>query len=174
MEYEEITVSTIEAQRPGILAERPRRQIVHIDEMPYEPPLTQQRPDLPSLFARFMEETIQSLMPRLLIDSHYVCRSAEPETKAVFDTLAATWKTEAAACSTVIEMVTRPSYQRIIGMGKIAIPYILSALSREPDHWFWALKAISGEDPVALADRGDLRKMTKAWLIWGARSGYVF
>ena len=39
-----------------------------------------------------------------------------------------------------------------------------SELRREPDHWFWALIAITGEDPVAPKDRGKLQEMTDAWL----------
>ena len=39
----------------------------------------------------------------------------------------------------------------------------------EPDHWFPALKSISGEDPVPPEDRGKVRRMTKAWLAWGEK-----
>jgi hypothetical protein len=63
-------------------------------------------------------------------------------------------------------MAMHPSYQRIIGLGPAALPLIFNELAREPDHWFWALKAITGEDPVPPSARGKLRKMTELWLQW--------
>jgi hypothetical protein len=65
-----------------------------------------------------------------------------------------------------------PAYQQIIGLGPKAVPLIVRSLRNEPDHWFWALKAITGEDPVAVDDRGDLRRMTESWLAWAAARGY--
>jgi hypothetical protein len=49
---------------------------------------------------------------------------------------------------------------------------ILAELEARPDHWFWALNAITGSDPVPQADRGIMEKMAKAWLAWGAEHGY--
>jgi len=67
----------------------------------------------------------------------------------------------------------RPEYQQIIGMGRDAVPLILEELQKEPDHWFWALAATTGEDPVPPEHKGKLSEMTKAWLEWGERHGYV-
>jgi hypothetical protein len=80
--------------------------------------------------------------------------------------------------STAWDNVTRPGYQRIIGMGEKAIPLILEEIrnelkSGEPDDWFVALWAISGENPVPEESRGNLKQMAKAWLEWGARRGYI-
>ena len=47
-----------------------------------------------------------------------------------------------------------PAYQAIIALGSPVIPLLLQDLQREPAHWFEALKAITGEDPVAPADWG--------------------
>jgi hypothetical protein len=66
-----------------------------------------------------------------------------------------------------------PAYQRIIGMGPKALPLILRALAKQNDNWYWALKAISGEDPVSPEDRGKTRVMREAWLRWGRAKGYV-
>ena len=94
--------------------------------------------------------------------------------QARFSRLEAAWRQETQFCSTLLEIVTNPNYQQIIGMGRCAVPYILAELAREPGHWFWALKAITTEDPVADTDRGNLERMTQTWLIWGARNGYEF
>ena len=39
-------------------------------------------------------------------------------------------------------------------------------MRREPDHWFWALQAITGENPVPATGRGNLERMTEARLEW--------
>lgn len=66
-----------------------------------------------------------------------------------------------------------PAYQRIIGLGPAVIPLILADLARQPDHWFWALKALTGEDPVSPGDRGKMAAMSEAWLRWGRANGYI-
>lgn len=66
-----------------------------------------------------------------------------------------------------------PEYQRIIGMGKSAVPLILDDLATNgPDHWFWALQAITGENPVCESQIGNMEAMTKAWIEWGIHQGY--
>jgi hypothetical protein len=89
-----------------------------------------------------------------------------------FRDLVRQWKGATALTSSITEMATHPAYQQIIGMGKEAIPLILEELQREPDHWFWALKAITGEDPVSPADRGKLQRMAQAWLCWAKSQRY--
>jgi hypothetical protein len=96
--------------------------------------------------------------------------SATLETK--FRALAARWKAERGPTSSLTELAMHPAYQQIIGMGPAAIPLLLRELEREPDHWFWALKAISGDDPVAPTSRGKVPEMTRAWLDWGRAQGH--
>jgi hypothetical protein len=67
-----------------------------------------------------------------------------------------------------------PSYQRIIGLGPAVLPFLLRELEREPDHWFWALKAITGADPVPPSSRGKVREMARFWIEWGRQQGYQF
>jgi hypothetical protein len=55
---------------------------------------------------------------------------------------------------------------------QLAVPFLLERLRQKPDHWFWALKSITGADPVDDDDRGDLRAMSRAWLDWGFQHGY--
>jgi hypothetical protein len=88
-----------------------------------------------------------------------------------FRELVAQWKQATAFSSSFTEIATHPAYQQIIGMGKEALPLILDELRREPDQWFWALKAITGEDPVIPSDRGNLERMSAAWLNWAQRRG---
>ncbi len=79
-------------------------------------------------------------------------RAAEVEQR--FQELARQWKDETLVLSSITAMATHPAYQQIIGMGKDAVPLILAELKQQPAHWFWALRAITGEDPVPPQDRG--------------------
>ena len=88
-----------------------------------------------------------------------------------FHSLARTWRNDVAFTSSVAEMSMHPAYQRIIGMGLAVVPLLLCELETEPDHWFWALKAITGEDPVKPEDQGRLQRMADAWLKWGKEQG---
>ncbi len=95
----------------------------------------------------------------------------------LFSMLVLRWRQERGATSSISQMAICPSYQRIIGMGEKAIPLLLEQLGQEqddPDHWFWALQALTGEDPVNAGERGDMRKMAQAWLKWGSKSGYAW
>jgi len=90
-----------------------------------------------------------------------------------FRRLAQAWKKETWFHSSITQKSIHPAYQQIIGMGSPAVPLILRELSRKPDHWFWALAAITGEDPVPDSSAGRLEEMTEAWLSWGREHGYV-
>ena len=83
------------------------------------------------------------------------------------------WRAETVFSSSLTEMAAHPAYQRIIGMGRLALPMIFRDLATEPDHWFWALKAITGCDPVPPSHRGNLEMMAADWLAWGKSRGYV-
>src|SRR5438309_2262985 len=61
---------------------------------------------------------------------------------------AATWRERSMFMSSDTQMAMLPEYQQIIGMGPSVLPFLFRELQREPNHWFWALAAITGEDPV--------------------------
>ena len=89
-----------------------------------------------------------------------------------FYNLKSKWEDETAMLSSTTAISMHPAYQQIIGMGPVAIPLILSEMKNNPGHWFWALKSITGEDPVLPEQRGRIKEMTEAWLSWGMEQGY--
>jgi len=84
-----------------------------------------------------------------------------------FTTLRDQWKADRKNVPSVGEHARHPAYLEIIGLGTPVVPYILADLEAEPDWWFPALRAITGEDPVQPEDRGKLHAMAAAWLRWG-------
>ena len=77
------------------------------------------------------------------------------------------WKQACAFLSSTSAMVAHPAYQAIIELGQPVVPLLLRELEKEPVHWFEALKAITGDDPVSPTDWGNIPAMTSAWLVWG-------
>ena len=60
-----------------------------------------------------------------------------------------------------------------MGLNCLAVPIILRELQRRPDHWFRALSAITGENPIQEGHAGNLKQMTQDWLDWGRAHGYI-
>jgi hypothetical protein len=98
---------------------------------------------------------------------------SEAEIHERFRRLAAEWKKESRYLSNTAQMAMLPPYQRIIGMGLLAVPLILQELQREPDQWFWALESITDENPVPAEAAGKVRLMAQAWIEWGKLHGLI-
>ena len=97
----------------------------------------------------------------------------KPSVSERFAALAEDWRRETGVLSSTSQIVMHPSYQQIIGLGQAALPFILAELEHRPDHWFWALRAIAGVDPVPREDKGNLRKMAAAWIAWARDSDLI-
>ena len=96
----------------------------------------------------------------------------EPEQiRTLFEQHTNQWLSDTFFSSSMSAMAVHPSYQRIIGMGRQVIPLILADLRKEPKPWFWALTAITGENPAASEDT--MSGAAKAWLDWGKEQGFV-
>jgi hypothetical protein len=90
-----------------------------------------------------------------------------------FAELAEKWYLDTLHSSGYLDKVLHPAYQQIIGMGKDVIRNILHELQDEPSEWFWALRALTGEDPTTDEMAGNREKLTEAWLNWGKENGYI-
>lgn len=89
-----------------------------------------------------------------------------------FERLVAEWKTTRNQLNSGTEIFMHPTYQQIIGMGTEVVPLILREIETNIDDWFWALKAITGKDPVPPVHRGRLKLMASDWLDWAKKQGY--
>src|SRR5438045_3742343 len=89
-----------------------------------------------------------------------------------FQRLAAVWRAETAHFSSITQMFKHPAYQEIIALGQDVVPSILRDLAKQPDHWFAALRAITGAQPVPPEDRGRVDRMAEGWLRWAKEHGY--
>ncbi len=97
---------------------------------------------------------------------------AEETLELRFHRLADNWQAAVAHHSSSSIRNIHPAYQEIIGMGPAVVPLLLADLEKTGRHWFWALKVITGSNPVPAADRGNIATVTQAWLRWGKERGY--
>src|SRR5438034_1865612 len=89
-----------------------------------------------------------------------------------FRRLEATWTAEMGYLSSYTDIVEHPAFQEIIGMGQAVVPLMLRDLQERPRLWVWALPEITGDDPSAQEDAGNIARMSEAWLRWGREKGW--
>lgn len=83
------------------------------------------------------------------------------------------WMKETQYVSSPSEKYLHSSYARIIGFGLPVVKLILLSLQTDPADWFYALRAITGSNPVTDTMAGDLALMSEAWLKWGKKAGLI-
>lgn len=143
--------------------------------LPYEPlsPLEEALERVSDLESRCeaMMAGLRMVKARL---QHLRLTSTDQETTAArFKPLFERWHRDTAHLSADEDIAMHPAYQQIIGLGEKALTLILTELQTKLGHWFWALTAITGENPVPENERGSLRLMREHWLQWGRSKGYL-
>ena len=93
------------------------------------------------------------------------------ELAARFRALADGWKNDTMYSSMVRDTIMHQDYQMIIGMGPAALPLIFEDLATGGGNWwYWALAAITGENPAEGADT--FAGAREVWLGWGEAHGF--
>ena len=122
--------------------------------------------------SRELDVLYKAAIVELFDATHYwVFDPCVADIETEFNNLYSEWKRDTILDSNVSNIATHPAYQRIIGMGAGALPYIFRALRADADHWFWALRSITGVNPVPPEYRGDIARMREFWLDWGKVHG---
>src|SRR5262249_49511472 len=114
------------------------------------------------------------IVPSSMLEVDEWAKEVGPEDlEAVFRRLADEWRSAIAHFSSTTKRVQHPAYQRIIALGPKVVPLLLRELKERPNHWFAALRALTGADPVPSSDHGRIDAMTEAWVRWGEEQGYL-
>ena len=95
------------------------------------------------------------------------------ELEKLFKSLASEWREDTKVVSSMTAIITHPAYLRIIGLGPDVLSLVLRDLEATNAHWFVALKALTGENPVPTEAAGRVKAMATAWLNWGKAQGYL-
>ena len=100
-------------------------------------------------------------------------RDDESDFQQRFVRLVAEWKVGRGHSSKLKDLAMHPAYQQIIGMGERAVPLLIEEMKERPDQWDWALRAITGTDPVPRESWGKLKDIAAAWTAWGKERGCI-
>ena len=128
--------------------------------------------DLPALQASAVWGFYEQRLPVKSISGGFQVAISDKALRLRFNQLAQSWKEDTLYVSSTNQIASHPAYRQIIDMGKGVLPLIFQDLKREPDFWFDALVALTGENPVGAKIRGDVSAMTKVWLRWARKHGY--
>lgn len=134
------------------------------------PELDQENPFITTLLEQHLRDNIQkgywADKTYSILCPHLVDASSR------FVELSTAWQEETAFCSDSDKITSNFHYLQIIGMGPFALPFIFEDLKSNGSHWFVALAAITGADPVPSEDKGVIPKMIYHWLTWAKENGY--
>jgi hypothetical protein len=89
-----------------------------------------------------------------------------------FERLAAEWENGVAYHSSTTVRNNHPAYQKIIALGPAVVPLLLRDMEENHTHWFYALRQITGADPIPKTSAGNVPEIVKAWLRWAKDNGY--
>jgi len=90
-----------------------------------------------------------------------------------FNRLVGQWRRRTMFMSRAADITSDFAYYQIIGLGPTVVPLILRQVQRGEGHWFLALRALTGENPVKTDEAGSLTKMAQSWLEWGKQRGLI-
>src|SRR3954468_2628685 len=110
-----------------------------------------------------METAVMSALPKGPSRDTPVTETLEERLRR----LEATWLAAVGYSSSSTDLRSHPAFQEILGMGEAVVPLMLRDLEKRPRLWVWALPHLTGADPVPASDRGDIARMSEAWLRWG-------
>jgi hypothetical protein len=114
-------------------------------------------------FARVLTNELQAAVAQPIV--------RELELAKRFRVEANKWEQETMHLSSTARRVLHPSYQAIMGMGPEVVPILLRDMKQTRRSWFWALRHITGVNPVDPIDVGNVDKMISAWIEWGSKEG---
>ena len=95
----------------------------------------------------------------------------DDELRREFSLLADEWHEATDHLSSPNQIAMQFAYQRIIGKGWRVLPLIFEDLEARGGQWYWALRAITGENPVPETHVGRIKLMKQDWLDWASVHG---
>ena len=90
--------------------------------------------------------------------------------KKRFDFFYSIWQSETMFSSSISEITNNNAYRSIINLGEDIIPFIIQDLKINDNHWFYALEALTGMNPIKNEHKGIVPLMKADWLEWADKN----
>jgi hypothetical protein len=125
-----------------------------------------QRPVAVSYEAGFVRDSIKTCHILFVGQSVFVQELYKQQLKKRFDLYNSIWKSETIFSSSITEITNNAAYRSIIALGQEVIPFIIDDLKVNDNHWFHALEALTGQNPIKENHKGIVLLMKKDWVEW--------
>ena len=102
-------------------------------------------------------------------NSLFVKQKKRNEEYSEFLELKEKWKQETIFESSSDKIFSNSNYVKIIDFGAEALPWIIKDLKRNGGFWFFALKKITGFNPIKTENIGRYEGMKSDWLEWSEK-----
>ena len=90
----------------------------------------------------------------------------DPELQLEFTSLKDKWINETLIVSDPTELYSNENYQKIISLGDDIIPLLIKDMYNFKGDWSYALKKITGDNPVKKESKGKIDEIKKDWIDW--------
>lgn len=125
-----------------------------------------QRPVAVSYEAHFVRSNIENCHSLFVGQSVFIKELYKQQIKKRFDFYNSLWKNETMFSSSISEITNNSAYRYIIGLGQEALPLIIKDFKTNDNHWFYALEALTGQNPIKENHKGIISLMKSDWLEW--------
>ncbi len=125
-----------------------------------------QRPAAVSFEANFIRSNVENCQTLFVGNSVFIREMYNQQVRKQFDFLNNTWQAETLFSSSINEIVNNSAYRSIINLGGDVLPLIINDLKTTENHWFYALEAITGYNPIKAENKGIVSLMKNDWIEW--------
>ena len=125
-----------------------------------------QRPAAVSFEANFIRSNVENCQTLFVGNSVFIREMYKQQVRRQFDYLNNTWQAETLFSSSINEIVNNSAYRSIINLGGDVLPLIINDLKTTENHWFYALEAITGHNPIKAENKGIVSFMKNDWIEW--------
>lgn len=129
-----------------------------------------QRSAAVSIEAQFVRQNTESSHDFFIGQSVYITQMYKQQLKSRFDLYNSIWQNETMFSSSISEITNNSAYRSIIKLGEDIIPFIIQDLKSKDNHWFYALEALTGQNPIKMENRGVVTLMKSDWLDWADKN----
>ncbi|MBE0305268.1 hypothetical protein [Leptospira interrogans] len=124
------------------------------------------RPTGMSPEARTVDDNCYRSALLFFTNSIFTERLRSERIQLIFKAKKAEWLRDTRFISDSNKIFSNPSYQAILELGAAALPFIIQDMKNTNNHWFFALKKITNQNPVKAEHIGNISLMKQDWLEW--------